>query len=95
MQILITLPPHPRDRRRHEAWSRFRTGLVKIGIDEEVDAMPMPERGHAGNGLRIANARVPLCVLEGGFADAGEGCSDVVAPPGRSRPTATISWRAS
>ncbi len=31
----------------------------------------------SGNRLRIANARVPLCLLDGGFADAGEGLARV------------------
>jgi len=35
--------------------------------------MPMQGHGHATNALRIANARVPLCLLEGEFADLGEG----------------------
>ncbi|HET9272895.1 MAG TPA: cytosine deaminase, partial [Methyloceanibacter sp.] len=35
--------------------------------------MPAPGPGHATDGLRIASARVPLCLLEGDFADAGEG----------------------
>jgi cytosine deaminase len=48
-------------------------GPVKVENDREVDGMPAPERGRATGGLRIANARVPFCLLEGRFADAGEG----------------------
>jgi hypothetical protein len=35
--------------------------------------MPAPGHSHATHGLRIVNARVPLCLLEGDFPDAGEG----------------------
>jgi cytosine/creatinine deaminase len=35
--------------------------------------MPTPGHGHATDGLRITNARVPLCLLEDELADAGEG----------------------
>jgi cytosine/creatinine deaminase len=35
--------------------------------------MPTSERCHATDGLRVARARVPLCLLEGDFPDAGEG----------------------
>jgi len=48
-------------------------GAGKIENEREAKRMPTPGHGHATDGLRIANARVPLSLLEGDFPDAGEG----------------------